>query len=220
MSQKKETVLLFLIVLAAISILYQFREIAFIGDYLSTFTAILLIYPAILHASLRRMTIGFFETRLADVPRSLWWFVATSLVIFPPFLLFNHLYQTILFNTHLNLSHLSLGLETIAIQVLLVAFPEEFFFRGYLQTIIARHFPKKFHLFWIQALAVGWTVPITSLLFAASHSFITFRWWHFSIFFPSLVFGWLRERTNGLIAPILFHAVSNLLVGLIALAYQ
>jgi membrane protease YdiL (CAAX protease family) len=30
-----------------------------------------------------------------------------------------------------------------------------------------------------------------------------------AVFFPALVFGWLRQRTGGIGAPMLFHALSN-----------
>jgi membrane protease YdiL (CAAX protease family) len=63
-------------------------------------------------------------------------------------------------------------------------------------------------------------VPLTCLIFAASHSIIAFRWWHFAIFFPSLVFGWLRDRTGGLVAPVLFHAASNLAMRHIGQLYR
>lgn len=220
MRLKKETLLVFCVVLGSIRLLYQLRDISVIGDYLSTFVALLLIYPAVLHVTLRRLPGSFFEKDLRAVGNSLRLFAATSLVIFPLFLFLNHLYQTVLFEVQPDFSLLSLSLKTVTIQVVLVAFPEEFFFRGYLQSIIAHLYPRRFRLFGLKALTVGYAVPITSLIFAASHSFITLRWWHFAIFFPSLIFGWLRERTNGLVAPILFHAASNLLVAAIASVYR
>ncbi|HPQ81946.1 MAG TPA: CPBP family glutamic-type intramembrane protease, partial [bacterium] len=42
---------------------------------------------------------------------------------------------------------------------------------------------------------------------------------HFSIFFPALVFGYLRERTGSITAPALFHAASNILMDWIARSY-
>ena len=63
------------------------------------------------------------------------------------------------------------------------------------------------------------SIFITAFLFAAAHSFIQFAWWHFAIFFPAIIFGWLREKTGFVTASILFHVVSNLLVAIIGASY-
>lgn len=214
-----ETSLVFILVLGAIKTLYQLRGQAVIGEYLSTFVAILLIYPAVIHTSLRKLPVTFFEKNLAAIGRSFLVFFAAALAIYPLFLLGNHFYQTRLFGLSLQTSALKLPLENVVVQVVLVAFPEEFFFRGYLQTMLARRFHRRFHLPGLRAISMGWAVPLASLIFALSHSFITVQWWHIFIFFPSLVFGWLREKTQGLVAPILFHATSNVLVMLIGRLY-
>ena len=39
---------------------------------------------------------------------------------------------------------------------------------------------------------------------------------HLAVFFPSLVFGWLRERTGTIVAPTLYHAACNIMVLLTA----
>ncbi len=90
-----------------------------------------------------------------------------------------------------------------------VAIPEEFFYRGYVQTRLNEVFPRKFLIF---GTAVGWGLPIACLLFAFGHSLVVVRWWHFATFFPGLVFGWLRERTGHPLAGALFHAWSNVTV--------
>lgn len=215
-----EVSLLAVLVLGAIKALYQLREVAFIGEYLSTFVAILLIYPAVLHSTLRKLNVRFFERDLAHAGRSFLTYALTALSVFPAFLLANHFYQTRLFHAVISMAHAQVSLTTIAVQVLLVAFPEEFFFRGYLQTLLSRRFHRPLRLLGIPFLKVSAAVPLTSVIFAASHSFITFQWWHFAIFFPSLLFGWLREKTGGLVAPILFHATSNILVNLIGQIYR
>lgn len=208
----RETMLVFLGVLGGLKLLYTFRGFPVIGSYLSTFVALGLVYPPVVHITLRRLPIHFFEKK-REILSSLFLSVATMLVLFPPFLVLNHFYQRLVFGRGLTLSTPEISLEMVVIQLLLVAFPEEFFFRGYLQSQVARFCPGKI-------VAIGWAVPITSLLFAFSHTLITFQWWHFAIFFPSLVFGWLREKTGGLVAPILFHTASNLLVHWIGTAYR
>jgi len=50
---------------------------------------------------------------------------------------------------------------------------------------------------------------ITSLVFAAMHLFNQSLFWSLLIVIPSLVFGWAREVTSGLFAPILLHMFYN-----------
>lgn len=90
-----------------------------------------------------------------------------------------------------------------------VAIPEEFFYRGYVQTRLNEVFPRKFLIF---GTPVGWGLPIACLFFAFGHSLVVVRWWHFATFFPGLIFGWLRERTGHPLAGALFHAWSNVTV--------
>jgi membrane protease YdiL (CAAX protease family) len=51
----------------------------------------------------------------------------------------------------------------------------------------------------------------TQLLFAAGH-LVVLQPWRLATFFPGLLFGWLRERTGGVAAPVVLHALSNLFV--------
>ncbi len=95
-----------------------------------------------------------------------------------------------------------------------VAFPEEFFYRGYLQTRLTQLFgTKKF-------LGITHANLLTSLLFALGHLLIpvggTLILSRASVFFPSLIFGWLRERTGTILAPTLYHAACNIMVLLTA----
>ena len=36
--------------------------------------------------------------------------------------------------------------------------------------------------------------------------------WRLGVFFPALIFGWLRERTGTIVPGTIFHALSNLTV--------
>ena len=51
----------------------------------------------------------------------------------------------------------------------------------------------------------------TQALFAMGH-LVSLQPWRLGTFFPGLLFGWLRERTGGLAAPIVLHALSNLFI--------
>jgi membrane protease YdiL (CAAX protease family) len=51
----------------------------------------------------------------------------------------------------------------------------------------------------------------TQALFAAGH-LVVFQPWRLATFFPGLLFGWIRERTGDLAAPVIVHALSNLFI--------
>ena len=99
-------------------------------------------------------------------------------------------------------------LDAILGQLVVVALPEEAFFRGYLQTALDRSFPRRLRIF---GADVGLGLIVSSAIFAAGHLATVWNPARLAVFFPSLVFGWLRARTGGIGAGVLFHATCNLL---------
>ncbi|HET9595788.1 MAG TPA: MXAN_2755 family glutamic-type intramembrane protease [Anaeromyxobacteraceae bacterium] len=95
----------------------------------------------------------------------------------------------------------------VAVQLLVVALPEELFYRGWMQTTWAASHPERGVRVLGARLGAGFLV--TQALFAAGH-LVVFQAWRLGTFFPALLFGWLRERTAGLAAPVFLHALSNL----------
>lgn len=93
------------------------------------------------------------------------------------------------------------------VQLLVVALPEELFYRGWMQTSWARGAPGRGVTVLGARLGAGFLW--TQLLFAAGH-LVVLHPWRLATFFPGLLFGWLRERTGGIVAPVLVHALSNL----------
>lgn len=105
--------------------------------------------------------------------------------------------------------------------LLLIALPEEYFYRGYLQTRLgdafkARGFREKF-------LGLHLSNWVTSALFALGHFFIpiggAFLASRLTVFFPSLLFGWMRARTGSIVAPVVFHGLANMMVLLAGVHY-
>jgi len=89
-----------------------------------------------------------------------------------------------------------------------VALPEEFFYRGYLQTRLRDAWP------WgrvVLGVRLGPAFFLTAALFALGHLAI-FQVWRLGVFFPALLFGFLREKTGTVIGAALFHALCNLAV--------
>lgn len=94
-------------------------------------------------------------------------------------------------------------------QFLVVSLPEEFFYRGYLQTRLTHAFGEgRRRLFGVPAGAAFW---LTQVLFAVGH-LGQLHFWRLVVFFPSILFGWLRARTGSIVPGIVVHALANLLL--------
>jgi membrane protease YdiL (CAAX protease family) len=98
--------------------------------------------------------------------------------------------------------------EWVVDNLFVVALPEEFFYRGYLQTRLRDAWPEG-RLF--LGARLGKAFWVTAALFALGHLAI-FQVWRLGVFFPALLFGWMRERTGTVMGAALLHACCNLLV--------
>lgn len=108
-------------------------------------------------------------------------------------------------------------LNEIAGQLVIIALPEEAFYRGYLQSRLDEALPWRTR---ILGAEVGPALLVTSLVFALGH-FATIREpARLAVFFPSLVFGWLRARTNGIGAGVTFHASCNIFSELLGKGFR
>ncbi len=89
--------------------------------------------------------------------------------------------------------------------VLLVIAPvcEELFFRGFVQDIIRSRLA--YGLFGVSLANV-----VTSVLFACVHLFSWGAFHSFLVFFPSLAFGYVYDRTGRISFCVLLHALYNL----------
>jgi membrane protease YdiL (CAAX protease family) len=92
-------------------------------------------------------------------------------------------------------------------QVVVVAIPEELFFRGYLMGRLEERWPSGWRLL---GAPVGRALLASSALFALGHVLVDFDVQRLTVFFPALVFGWMRARTGNIAAGALFHALCNL----------
>lgn len=148
-----------------------------------------------------------------DGGTALLWALGFALVIFPLFVkgyaLYWHPRQSFRFVLPPRLW------DDVAGQVLVIALPEEAFFRGYLQTALDDATPARFR-FRVLGAVIGPSLLVTSAIFALGHLLTEPRLARLAVFFPSLLFGWLRARTGGIGAGLAFHAFCNLLVSFLA----
>ena len=87
--------------------------------------------------------------------------------------------------------------------VLIYPLLEEIVFRGLVQEGVAGWLPQRFGMLSLANV-------LTSVAFAALHLVHQSPLWSLGIFFPSLVFGFSKERYQSLWAPIILHGWYNL----------
>lgn len=94
-------------------------------------------------------------------------------------------------------------------QALGLAFPEELFWRAYVQRALQAGAPQR-------SFSAGtWA---SCALFSVAHLAHTGAWQSLSTFFPSILFAWLFNRRGLLLAATLLHAACNVCANMLAAA--
>jgi membrane protease YdiL (CAAX protease family) len=93
-------------------------------------------------------------------------------------------------------------------QFLVVALPEELFYRGYMQSRLRDAWPGGRRIAGMQLGKAFWW---TQILFALGHLAEPHPW-RLAVFFPAIVFGLMREKSGTIVPSTIFHALSNLTV--------
>ncbi len=81
---------------------------------------------------------------------------------------------------------------------------EEIVFRGWIQGGLQRYLPLP------GFFGISGQNLLTSAIFSAVHCFGQDLLWALMVFFPSLIFGALKDRYNSLIQPVIFHIIYNI----------
>ena len=151
---------------------------------------------------------------LRESLRAAAWAVGIALIIFPPFW-----YGYVLWWKPHHPFHAAplpaLGDEVLG-QLFVIALPEEAFYRGYLQTALDDAWPKRVR---VLGADLGPGLVVSAALFAVGHLLTEVNPNRLAVFFPALVFGFLRARTRGVGAGIVFHALCNLFTTYLARSY-
>lgn len=101
-------------------------------------------------------------------------------------------------------------------QLLVIALPEEAFFRGYLQTALDGVWRPRLQVLGVR---VGPGLLVASAIFAVGHVLTEVHPNRLAVFFPALIFGWLRAKTGGIGASLLFHAACNVFASFLIRSY-
>ncbi len=151
---------------------------------------------------------------LSDTGRALLVCLLLAAIVFPPFWVGYAWWweprQPFVAASALALIEDSLG------QVVVIALPEEAFYRGWLQTALDDVFKPRWR---ILGASVGPGLLLASALFGVGHYLTEPHPNRLAVFFPALLFGWLRARTGGIGAPVAFHAACNLFASYLAQSY-
>lgn len=107
-----------------------------------------------------------------------------------------------------NVGRPSLSAEGCAVQLFVVALPEELFFRGFLHGFLERRFPPKRR---ILGGGVGLALVLSATAFALVHLPRYGDPRALATFVPGLLFGWMRSATGSIFASTLTHAGSNII---------
>jgi len=106
--------------------------------------------------------------------------------------------------------------EQVLVELAVVAIPEELFFRGYLHGELEKRWPARRRLW---GGGVGRALLASSALFALAHLSVQPDPRRLAVFFPALVFGWMRSATGSIAAGAVTHASANLLMKVLAASY-
>jgi membrane protease YdiL (CAAX protease family) len=151
---------------------------------------------------------------LREAGRALSWALGLTALIIAPFVLGFRFYWRVSASFHF-VAPASIADELFG-QALVIALPEEAFYRGYLMTALDDRWGTP----WTIAEAkVGWGWVVSSALFAVGHALTITNVERLAVFFPALLFGWLRARTRGIGAPALFHVFCNVLASTLERGY-
>jgi membrane protease YdiL (CAAX protease family) len=200
-----------------------------IGHLGSALVAVLFLYAPVFYAWRRTEDLVDYGFHAAPIKKGLITAAVAIAVIFPIFALGYFAFYEVACNSDL-LSHLvphnmctrygGLGglhtpamtgklAEFCAVQLIVVALPEELFFRGFLLGLLEKRFPPKRR---ILGGGVGLALVISAAMFALIHLPKDGDPRALATFFPGLLFGWMRSSTGSIMASTLTHAGSNILI--------
>ena len=211
----REVVALWLFTLVLIRVVVEIVPRVGLPDLFLAAVPILFMYTPVWLCRIRGVDSWDYPLALPSLRDRAAWLGALRLdlaaigVLAVPFVIAYHLWQTQVFGFEPRWVWPSEGAKLVVTQVFFVAIPEELFYRGYVQTRLDEVFSPRWRILGAR-LGPAWLA--TCVLFAFGHTVVRFQWWHFAIFFPSLVFGWMRARSGGVVAGALFHAWCNVTV--------
>jgi len=198
--------LVYLIALGLVKIFSIETSFTLLSKYrIGLIATVWIIVPSVILVFQRRK-FKAYGISLSGWKQSIKIMLVASLIILSAYLIGYYIYATEFHSKSFNpVIQESWALLTINI-FLFVGLPEEFFFRGYLQSELNYIFSKKFNFLFVK---FGPGLVITAIIFTLSHIFVQMDWSKTSLIFLSLILGWLREKTGSILASAGFHTLAN-----------
>lgn len=210
-----ETILVWVAVLVAFHLMSLFRRGGF--PIISDLSPLMLVLLPVAVSFKKRAPVVFLDFNRRIFWGSLKWFLFWTVVVYAVAFPINHVFQKIVWGFSYHIPQDGQWVNIFFTHLVVVAFPEEFFFRGYMQENLNKIFVPQKKLF---GVPFGFGVMLTCVIFTVSHSFLAYQWWQVFIFFPTLAFAWLKEKTGTVWASVFFHAISNLFSYWVFLSYR
>jgi membrane protease YdiL (CAAX protease family) len=208
------------------------RVVPFASRNLGALVAIVFLYVPVFYAWRRSEDLYGYGFRAAPVGRGLAVGLGYVAIVFPLFAVAYVGFYDVVCHPHQAawLRHLALPgkcprwrgwagvrapafdldfLKHVFIQVVVTALPEELFFRGFLHHLLERRWPPRRRFL---GGGIGLALVVSSALFALAHVAIWFDPHRLAVFFPGLLFGWMRSATGSIMAGTIAHASSNLFI--------
>ncbi len=180
-----------------------------------TLGAAVFIIATIILSKIENLDAAALGVRTDSLKRDIAYMFISILLIFPFFLVASHFYQTLFLKHQFQLYLRDNIIQNAVTNLLVAAIPEEIFFRGYMQGQLRRVYGFRSVI-----RPVSLANLITSVLFALGHFFINPRPDRLAVFFPSLLFGILRERRGNIYPSVFLHWISNVIMYILLGMYR
>lgn len=212
----REPLLVFLVVIVFLFALARLRFVPFIADNLGALAILPFVYLPAWILWKKHRDFKAYGISWEGVWRHLGSGLLLCLLVLLPFWLGYHLYATTLCGHELVLKLPEDFLERFVGNLLVIALPEEFLFRGYLQSHTDLRWSGGIKILGVR---IGWSAVVVSLLFALLHLATDLAPFKLGVFFPSLLFCWLKARTGSIVPGIVFHGLANVLMNTLEASY-
>ena len=203
----------YIIYIAALLVIFAADRLPVTRSYLGVIAAIVFLYIPIIYMFLEKKTPGFYGIRKEGLWKSVTRALAAVSIIFP-------LYCGGFFLSMKYIYHMSMRFPGTAFLyepqtllfvinlLLMVAIPEEVFYRGFIESKLREGDKRGIRLFGVR---VGASFLIVNILFAAGHLVVIPDAARLAVFFPGLVMSWLREKDDNIAGSVVFHWLSDVL---------
>ncbi|MBN2725204.1 MAG: CPBP family intramembrane metalloprotease [Deltaproteobacteria bacterium] len=207
----------FMIFTSVLGLIYHLGKISLLGNFITEIYAVLFLISPVLYLKYYK---GTEKTDDSSIYLHILTGFAVSITVLSVYLGIYYFFFSLkctdnqpvilgrncrLFNDFVWPESLKYNLNVLAFHLIAVAWPEEYFYRGFILPMILKSKSWKNSGF----SPLVFTVVIQAVLFAAGHFLLDFNPIRLAVFFPALLLGYLVIRTGSIIPGIIFHGLAN-----------